>query len=132
MLDSLGLEDLGHSEMAPKPWDEPPVGLYSAEQTVTDHLQAALNGVSYLMALKQKDYGPDNIARTPFGNDRAAVLRAVCIRLGDKLARMAHLIETGQVDDPANESAGDTAADIMGYGAILAVVLAGNWPGVDD
>jgi len=81
---------------------------------------------------KQKDYGTRNIAATPFGSDKTEVVRAVLTRLNDKVARLANLAVSGQLYGTWNEPAMDTAYDIMGYGAILALVLDDAWPGVDD
>jgi hypothetical protein len=99
--------------------------------------------VGEIVVKKNQDYGTRNIAVTPFGSDTSEVVRAVVTRLGDKLGRMANLVTTGRLqilnadtfdsvwDQAANyEAAHDTAVDIMGYGAILALVLNGEWPGV--
>ncbi|EFC86493.1 hypothetical protein [Parafrankia sp. EUN1f] len=46
-----------------------------------------------------------------------------------ELHRAANLIT--RPGEPAFESLYDTAQDIAGYGAILALVLSGEWPGVE-
>ncbi len=99
--------------------------------TLNDHIEDVFDRVARLAIGKQADYGPRNISHTPFGSSRDEVLRAILVRLGDKTARLANLIETGRIQAAANEPAEDTAYDIMGYGAILALVLTGRWPGVD-
>lgn len=79
---------------------------------------------SYAVLLdKHRDYGPDNIARAPGGP-----LMGLAVRLHDKVARLAHLLENGAT--PENESLADTFLDITNYGAIGQMVLDGTWPGV--
>ena len=73
---------------------------------------------------KHRDYGPKNIANAPGGP-----VMGLAVRLHDKLARLAHLAE--QDVGPEHESLADTALDIANYGTILALVLQGDWPGVD-
>ena len=71
-----------------------------------------LNNVAEVVIRKQHDYGQGNILNAPI-DSRLAVL----VRLNDKLARAANLIEQGK--EPNNESLHDTFADIVGYGTIL-------------
>lgn len=78
-----------------------------------------------MLLAKQRDYGPGNIANCPLGP-----VEGLIVRLYDKLARLAHLVQTGA--DPQNESLVDTANDIENYGTILRMVLDGAWPGLPD
>jgi|TARA_Y100000004_G_scaffold196669_1_gene267504 hypothetical protein len=64
--------------------------------------------VSEVLANKQRDYGPNNIAR--FGE------KGLIIRLHDKVARLENLLES-QVS-ARNESIVDTYLDIIGYSVI--------------
>lgn len=75
-----------------------------------------------LLLSKHRDYGPKNIAASPGGP-----LMGLAVRLHDKIARLAHLLETGAT--PEHESVQDTFRDIMGYGAIGVLVCEGHWPG---
>jgi hypothetical protein len=74
-----------------------------------------------LLLQKHHDYGPNNIALSPGGP-----LNGLTVRLWDKVARLAHLIESGET--PSNESLYDTFMDISNYGLIGMLVLDGQWP----
>lgn len=74
---------------------------------------------------KHHDYGPKNIANAPGG-----AVMGLLVRLHDKLARVANLVEQGA--DPRNESLLDSATDIANYGTIMRMVLDGDWPGCED
>lgn len=81
--------------------------------------QAAFQTAEQVAALvigKQHDYGPKNILNSPGGP-----IMGLAVRLNDKVARLAHLAQNGK--RPNNESLQDTAADIMGYGLVLSMVL---------
>lgn len=65
---------------------------------------------------KHHDYGPKNILNCPVGPERGLL-----VRLHDKLARLANLLETGAA--PNNESLVDSWMDIAGY-AIIGLMLA--------
>lgn len=71
-----------------------------------------LNNVAEVVIRKQHDYGQGNILNAPI-DPKLAVL----VRLNDKLARAANLIENNKT--PNNESLHDTFQDIIGYGTIL-------------
>ena len=77
-----------------------------------------------LLLQKHHDYGPNNIALSPGGP-----LNGLTVRLWDKVARLAHLIENGAT--PENESLYDTFMDISNYGLIGMLVLDGQWPDAD-
>lgn len=88
--------------------------------TFPDAAQAAATKVADLVISKQKDYGPKNIL-----NSVVQPELAIAVRLNDKLARLANLIQSGK--NPENESLQDTADDIMGYGLVLKLVLNGEF-----
>lgn len=69
---------------------------------------------------KHKDYGPSNIANAPGG-----ALNGLSVRLHDKVARLANLIEKDA--DPKHESLYDTFLDIANYGLIGMMVLNDDW-----
>ena len=77
-----------------------------------------------LLLSKHRDYGPDNVAKSPGGP-----VNGLRVRLWDKIARLNHLHDTGAA--PEHEALRDTAIDLLNYSAILLLVLDGNWPGVD-
>ena len=64
--------------------------------------------VTRTLVRKQRDYGPENIAR--FGR------QGLMIRCHDKVARLENLLAYER--DPENESVHDTYMDIVGYSAI--------------
>lgn len=81
--------------------------------------QAALE-IAKLVTRKQRDYGPANIL-----NSVVQPELAIAVRLNDKIARLANLVQSGAT--PENESLIDTANDIMGYGLVLKMVLEGTF-----
>tara|TARA_R110000765_G_scaffold228237_2_gene331924 strand:+ start:1050 stop:1550 length:501 start_codon:yes stop_codon:yes gene_type:complete len=66
---------------------------------------------------KQRDYGPNNIAR--FGHS------GLLLRLHDKVARLENLLAQGR--DAQNESLHDTYLDIVGYSVIGVMLLDGSF-----
>lgn len=66
---------------------------------------------------KQKDYGPENIAR--FG------LNGIVIRTHDKVARLENLASKGL--KASNESFDDTLLDIIGYSAVALMWINGTF-----
>lgn len=81
---------------------------------------AAADEVADLVISKQKDYGPKNIL-----NSVVQPELAIAVRLNDKLARLANLVQQGKT--PENETLMDTANDIIGYGLVLKMVLEGTF-----
>lgn len=77
--------------------------------------------VTKTVASKQKDYGPNNIQRSPYG-----ALQGLTVRLYDKIARAANL--TSKDAKPQNESLRDTFVDIAGYGLIGLMLIDGTFP----
>lgn len=86
------------------------------KQGVRDKSEEAVN----LLLRKHMDYGPKNIADSPGGPTMG-----LAVRLHDKVARLAHLLEKGV--DPQNESLYDTFMDICNYGLIGMLVLSDMW-----
>lgn len=76
----------------------------------------AANEIANLVIRKQKDYGPKNIM-----NSVVSPELSIAVRLNDKLARLANLVQSGKT--PENESLIDTANDIIGYGLVLKMVI---------
>lgn len=72
-----------------------------------------------LWKLKQKGYGPGNIAK--------AGEHGVAIRVQDKVERMLTLIRQS-LDTVNAESRRDTWLDILGYGVIGLALFDGVWP----
>jgi len=85
-----------------------------------DACHQAAKEVADLVIRKQKDYGPKNIL-----NSVVQPELAIAVRLNDKLARLANLVQSGKT--PENESLKDTADDIIGYGLVLKMVLNGEF-----
>jgi hypothetical protein len=80
--------------------------------------------VTNTLIKKQKDYGPENIAR--FG------LNGIVIRTHDKVARLENL--RAKDSDGQNESFDDTLLDIIGYSAVAIMWINGTflYPMKDD
>jgi|SRR6187549_3442039 len=88
--------------------------------TFENELHDVLVDIQKLIIGKNKDYGSKNIL-----NSIVKPELAIAVRLQDKLARLANLVQSG--DTPQNESLKDTANDIIGYGIILRMVLDGTF-----
>jgi len=88
--------------------------------TFNDACLKSAQEVAELVISKQQDYGKGNIMSSVVSPELA-----IAVRLNDKLARLANLIQSGQ--PPENESLVDTADDIIGYGLILKMVLNGEF-----
>lgn len=73
-----------------------------------------------LMVSKNKDYGPDNILKSPGGP-----VAALGVRLYDKVARLNHLV--GKRNKPNHESLRDTLVDIANYAIIGILVIDEKW-----
>lgn len=82
--------------------------------TLADH-------IARTVIKKQKDYGPNNIRRSPYGP-----LPGLVVRLYDKIARLANL--SGKNATPENESLRDTFVDIAGYAIIGLMILDDTFP----
>jgi hypothetical protein len=80
----------------------------------------AASEIAALVARKQRDYGTNNIL-----NSVVQPELAIAVRLNDKIARLANLVQSGAT--PENESLLDTANDIIGYGLVLKLVLEGTF-----
>lgn len=92
--------------------------------SISISIEAVLEQVYDLFISKHDDYGPDNIALSPFGP-----LEGLITRLHDKQSRAVHLVKNkdgiGQ-----NEPLEDTFIDIIGYSLAAILVLRGEWPNV--
>jgi hypothetical protein len=79
-----------------------------------------------ILAEKQQDYGPLNIALAPGGP-----LNGLLVRMNDKLQRLINLTynPTGK---PNNEAIADSYADLANYCVISMMVLDGVWKGVPE
>lgn len=95
------------------------------QETFELDIRAVKRAEADLCISKNRDYGPFNIARAPGGP-----INGLAVRLHDKIARLAHLLETGA--DPEHESVQDTFMDIANYGSIGTMIVRGLWPGTDE
>lgn len=89
-------------------------------KTFNEAAEKAAKEVSELVVSKQRDYGPKNILNSVVGPELS-----IAVRLNDKLARLANLVQNGAT--PENESLRDTADDIIGYGIVLKMVIDGTF-----
>ena len=89
-------------------------------KTFNEAAEKAAKEVADLVIRKQRDYGPKNIM-----NSVVTPELSIAVRLNDKLARLANLVQSGAT--PENESLKDTADDIIGYGIVLKMVLEGTF-----
>lgn len=97
------------------------VGSYKvSDDTFEYNVRKLAEELTSTVVRKQKDYGPNNIRKSPFGP-----LIGLTVRLYDKIARLANL-STGK--KPNNESLRDTFVDIAGYGLIGLMILDGTFP----
>jgi len=94
---------------------------YVPTQRIELFLANILDEAETLLLKKHKDYGPTNISKSPFGP-----LQGLLVRMWDKQARAAHLIDNGQ--DANYESLEDTFMDLLNYSAIAVLVLRKQWP----
>lgn len=91
-----------------------------SNKTFDQAVHEAANEIAEIVIKKQRDYGPKNIM-----NSIVAPELSIAVRLNDKLARLANLVQNGAT--PENESLMDTAHDIVGYGLVLTMVLNGTF-----
>ena len=89
-------------------------------KTFDQAVHQAAKEIADLVVSKQRDYGPKNIMNSVVGPELS-----IAVRLNDKLARLANLIQKGAT--PENETLIDTANDIIGYGLVLKMVLEGTF-----
>lgn len=94
----------------------------SARAKIAFPLAAIFDQAEELLLSKQDDYGPDNIAKSPFGP-----LNGLLVRMYDKQARAVNLLKG---DGTRNyESLEDTFMDLLNYSAIAILCLRDQWPG---
>jgi len=79
-----------------------------------------------ILAEKQQDYGPLNIALAPGGP-----LNGLLVRMNDKLQRLINLTYNSN-GNPNNEAISDSYADLANYCVISMMVLDGVWKGVPE
>ncbi len=73
-----------------------------------------------IFCVKQKSYGPDNIA--------ASGEVGVAIRMHDKIRRLLNISLDGVEDPLKDENLRDTVVDIADYGIIWLMCHDGDWP----
>lgn len=83
-----------------------------------------MDQVETMFLKKHEDYGPDNIARSPFGP-----MQGLLTRMHDKQARAVHMVKNGHGGN--FEPLEDTFKDMIGYCVAAILVLRGEWPGVN-
>lgn len=71
-----------------------------------------------LIVRKNADYAGAENAKDAFRNFRRHGAFGICVRLGDKLARMDTFVERGSFEI-ANEGTRDTCIDIINYAVLL-------------
>jgi hypothetical protein len=81
-------------------------------------IDAVVKEIRDTVVRKQHDYGPYNILHSPFGPERALL-----VRIWDKFARIKNLIERGNA--PVNEGLDDSWLDMAGYAIIALMVRKG-------
>jgi hypothetical protein len=79
-----------------------------AQQTYEDAVRKLAADIAELCIQKHRDYGTGNLINTPF-----SPRTVIAVRLYEKVARMANLVETHK--EAQNESLFDTYQDIIGY-----------------
>lgn len=112
------------SQFKPRQWDNNDSD--TTDPTIAMPLALILDEAEALLLRKHRDYGPENIAGSPFGP-----IPGLLVRIWDKIARAAHL-EKHKNRKAEYESLEDTFLDMMCYSAISLMVLRGQWPGVRE
>lgn len=84
------------------------------------NIREIMDELGTLAVQKQIDYGPKNIANSPYGP-----IQGLVVRIYDKIARIVNL--TKNDIDPQNESLEDSFKDLANYGVIGLMVLRGKW-----
>ena len=91
------------------------------------YLEEITDELIHLLMKKHADYGPLNIANSPGG-----AINGLRVRMHDKLARINHLFDINEHDDPMNESFEDSFKDLANYAIIGLMVLRGQWKTNED
>ena len=112
-LDSMIDSYFGVEDAAPAPQEWELLGRLSVEASGLLNIEET----TITLCNKQRDYGPNNIAR--FGQS------GLLLRLHDKVARLENLISNGR--EAQNESLHDTYLDIVGYSTIGLMLLDGSF-----
>lgn len=84
--------------------------------TFEDAMLQLAHKLAAVVISKQHDYGKDNIINNILPAEDVCLLR-----LNEKLIRLKNLL--GKGSEAKNESVEDTVMDIMGYAAVLYMVL---------
>lgn len=79
-----------------------------------------------VLAKKQQDYGPFNIALAPGGP-----INGLLVRMNDKMQRLINLTYHAE-GTPNHESIKDTYADLANYCIIAMMVMDNRWEGVPE
>ena len=74
-----------------------------------------------LLIKKHNDYGPSNIAKSPYGP-----VQGLIVRMWDKIARIVNL--TDKKRHAENEPLEDSFKDLANYAIIGLMVQRGKWP----
>lgn len=111
----------GGKELAEKISDA--VGKVSRRGAIAFPAARIYDEAEELLLSKQDDYGPDNIAKSPFGS-----LFGLLVRMHDKQARAVNLVSSGA--EANHESLEDTFIDMLNYSVIAILCIRGEWPGV--
>jgi len=105
----------------PKPLNIPlpikPAKINGFEEDVFDVAFELAN----LLIKKHKDYGPSNIANSPYGP-----IQGLIVRMWDKIARIVNL--TDKKRHAENEPLEDSFKDLANYAIIGLMVQRGKWP----
>lgn len=96
---------------------DPHLWIKMAAYSVNAHPLMDRAFVATTLCEKQRDYGPENIAR--FAH------KGLILRLHDKVARLENLLSSGHA--ARNEAIDDTYMDIVGYSVIGLMLLDGSF-----
>lgn len=84
-------------------------------KTFNDAVRKLALEVAEVVIKKQRDYGKDNILKSPVGAELGII-----VRLGDKINRLGNLYTKHQ--NPENEPIDDSWRDIIGYSLVALMV----------
>lgn len=115
-LDRPWLQNQGVKEDGQRVSNNPHSSIVDFERNIRE----IMDELGTLAVQKQIDYGPKNIANSPYGP-----IQGLVVRIYDKIARIVNL--TKNDIDPQNESLEDSFKDLANYGVIGLMVLRGKW-----
>lgn len=87
--------------------------------SIYSNLHSIFEEYEKLFVKKQADYGMGNISRHG--------VQGVLVRLDDKLERLNNILKKGGETQVKDETLRDTAIDILGYSAILNLLIRDEW-----